>query len=223
MNDYFLGLEYDLLRARVKIDLNMNPDDDRYDEQINGSIRNNLMKISRMPIPSLMHQVFRTSVAVYPDIHQFVLAHPQPQFIARIHSVSIKRTGGTGEGSCWVKLRRRGPHDREPAKTNSPEIYEWTGHSLLIDQYKSDRYYSLDVVVEYDGLPPPFSPGMTPVRPEFESLLVLGVLRDIYREILKAPNLFALADSAFNDEYASLREKDLSPYPKTLKTPKTYW
>lgn len=222
---YLLHGGYEDVNKLVKVRLNISPEDTRYDEQISKAVLNNLIKISRLPLPILMHNF------IYLEATASTSMNIYQRFMARVHNVALKHDHE--KDTCWVKLRPRGPYDRDPTETENPEIYEWSEGQITPDVYPEKGGRSKQsLVIEYDGLPPYDALSdiidgkvMTPrtFRPEFDNLLLTGTLRDLYRDVLKAPDLFTLADSTWNEEYASLREKDLSPYPKTLKTPKTYW
>lgn len=213
----------------VKQRLDLNVSDTRYDPVILTSIENNLLKISRFPVPIFMDNIGYRAYEKRIN-SEFDIPPVDLKYVARIKRVYFSTIKSDNSDISKKRLCRYTLDcaDKDVIlgiasssdMRDAPEYYYIRNTYLYCDNYRhleNVKEQRLEIV--YDGLPRDSHIFLRNCM----NLLILGVLRDLYRNILKSPELFSLIDVSFSEEYTSLLEKDLSQYPKKIKIDKTYF
>ena len=239
-NIYLDNSDINDLIKDIKLRIDIHPDDETYDIFIKDYIKENLKKFSRFPLPIFQnnyHEQSYTKIDSYnylaPDFHKLI------NFISRIHKVYFfhnEQKINEHNNMFNIEIIEKKELCRAFEKQEDYSLVKWRifDHIGIPNKYSisKDRIlYDKNILMRdkkstvyiigllYNGLPAYHRYFLDDCR----HLLILAVLRDLYREVLKSPELFNSVDTLFAEEYDNLSKKDLSYYPKILKRDRSYW
>lgn len=218
----------------IKLRIDIHPDDETYDIFIKDYIKENLKKFSRFPLPIFQNnyceELYSKNLA--PDFYRLI------NYISRIHKVYFFHNEEKIDehNNIGIEIIEKKELCRAFEKQEDYSLVKWGifDHIGIPNKYyiSKDRIlYDKNILMRdkkstvyiigllYNGLPAYHRYFLDDCR----HLLILAVLRDLYREVLKSPELFNSVDTLFAEEYDNLSKKDLSYYPKILKRDRSYW